>query len=226
MHTLIYALLIQTKSYPLHFFVISFSILEKNNEIGYVQASHRQYSETDYGNLVSNNIDLHWKYFFPARNIFGFIYSYGHGVLLRTKILLDIGGFPEIVSEDIAVSTTIRENGYKGYYAYDVESLEEAPPSYQAFHRKNKKIIGGTLEFFYKYSWKFFHSKNIPLTEKIDLFITLSIVYLPILFLFYVLTTYAIILSGSSLKMTVIFNDLYFIPFFSHNICPSYLFDT
>lgn len=203
---------------PITFLRDLVSILEKNKHLGFVQASHRQYSETDYGKLVGNNIDLHWKYFFPARNMFGFIYSYGHGVLLRTKILLEIGGFPEIVSEDIAVSTLIRENGYKGYYAYDVESLEEAPPSYQAFRRKNKKIIGGTLEFFYKYSWQFLCSKNIPLTEKIDLYITLSVIYLPILFLFYVITTYAILLNGNNPRMTAIFNDLYFILFFFFTI--------
>jgi cellulose synthase/poly-beta-1,6-N-acetylglucosamine synthase-like glycosyltransferase len=194
------------------------SILEKDKNLGFVQASHRQYSETDYGKFIGNNIDLHWKYFFPARNLFGFVYSYGHGVLLRTKVLLEIGGFPEIVSEDIAVSTKLRENGYKGYYAYDVESLEEAPPSYQAFRRKNKKIVGGTLEFLYKYSWQFFRSKNIPLTEKLDLFFTLLVIYLPILFLFYVLTTYAIILSGGNLKMTAIFNNIYFLLFFFFTI--------
>ncbi|MEK9179542.1 MAG: glycosyltransferase, partial [Patescibacteria group bacterium] len=102
---------------PITFLRDLVSILEKNKNLGFVQASHRQYSETDYGKSISDNIDLHWKYFFPARNLFGFVYSYGHGVLLRTKVLLEIGGFPEIVSEDIAVSTIIRENGYKGYYA-------------------------------------------------------------------------------------------------------------
>ena len=194
------------------------SILEKNENLGFVQASHRQYSETDYGKFIGDNIDLHWKYFFPARNLFGFVYSYGHGVLLRTKVLLEIGGFPEIVSEDIAVSTKIRENGYKGYYAYDIESLEEVPPSYQAFRRRNKKIVGGTLEFFYKYSLQFFRAKGIPLAEKMDLLSTLLVIYLPILFLFYVLATYAIILSGNNLKMTTIFNDVYFLLYFFFTI--------
>ena len=78
--------------------------------------------------------------------------------------------------------------------------------------------MGGTLEFLYKYSWQFFRSKNIPLTEKIDLFFTLLVIYLPILFLFYVLTTYAIILSGSNLKMTAIFNNIYFLSFFFFTI--------
>lgn len=194
------------------------SILEKNENLGFVQASHRQYSETDYGKFVGDDIDLHWKYFFPARNLFGFVYSYGHGVLFRTKVLLEIGGFPELVSEDIAVSTKIRENGYKGYYAHDVESLEEVPPSYQAFRRRNKKIVGGTLEFFYKYSRQFFHAKDIPLTEKMDLLLTLLVIYLPILFLFYVLATYVMILSGNNLKMTTIFNNIPFLLYFFFTI--------
>jgi cellulose synthase/poly-beta-1,6-N-acetylglucosamine synthase-like glycosyltransferase len=203
---------------PITFLRDLVSILEKNENLGFVQAAHHQYSETDYGKYVGDNIDLHWKYFLPARNLFGFVYSYGHGVLLRTKVLLEIGGFPEIVSEDIAVSTKIRESGYKGYYAYDVESLEEVPPSYQAFRRRNKKIVGGTLEFFYKYSWQFFRAKNISIIEKMDLFLTLSVIYLPILFLFYVLATYAIILSGNNLKMTTIFNNIHFLSYFFFTI--------
>lgn len=203
---------------PITFLRDLVSILEKNENLGFVQAAHRQYSESDYGKHVGDNIDLHWKYFLPARNLFGFVYSYGHGVLLRTKVLLEIGGFPEVVSEDIAVSTKIRESGYKGYYAYSTESLEEVPPSYQAFRRRNKKIVGGTLEFFYKYSWQFFHAKNISIIEKVDLFLTLSVIYLPILFLFYVLATYAIILSGNNLKMTTIFNNIPFLLYFFFTI--------
>jgi cellulose synthase/poly-beta-1,6-N-acetylglucosamine synthase-like glycosyltransferase len=190
------------------------SILEGNENLGFVQASHRQYSVTDYSKLISDNIDLHWKYFFPARNMFGFVYSYGHGVLLRTAALLKIGCFPEIASEDIAVSTKLREAGYKGCYAYDVEALEETPPSYQAFRRKNKKIVAGTLEFFTKFYWQFFRSKNVTFTEKLDLFFSLMVIYLPILFLFYVFSSFSLIPNRNELiNMTAVFNDGYFIWF-------------
>ena len=189
------------------------AILEGNNDLGFVQASHSQYSETDYGNLVGRNIDLHWKYFLPARNWFGFIYTYGHGVVFRTQALLRIGGFPEVVSEDIAVSTKLREIGYKGYYAYDIESLEETPPSYQAFRRKNKKVATGTLEFLTKFHRSFLCSENVSLVEKVDLLLSLFVIYLPVLFLFYILLIYIVLLGNTKVEMVFPFYNQGFLLF-------------
>lgn len=158
------------------------AIAEADKDLGFVQTSHQQYGETEYGKRTGDGIDLHWNYFLPARNRFGFVYFYGHGALLRVKAIKAIGGFPEVVSEDLALATKMREVGYRGYYAHDIKCLEEAPPSYRAFRRRNRKITSGTLEFLTKFYPSFFRSPGVPFVEKIDLLIASSIIYLPIPF--------------------------------------------
>jgi cellulose synthase/poly-beta-1,6-N-acetylglucosamine synthase-like glycosyltransferase len=167
------------------------AIAEGNRALGFVQSSHRLYAETPYGKRTGD-IDLHWNYFLPARNLFGFAYSYGHGVLLRSKAVIGIGGFPEIVSEDIALSTKLREAGYRGYYAFDVESSEETPPSYEAFRRRNQKIVSGTLEFLLKFYPAFLRSSRVSIVEKLDLLISLMTIYLPIPFIGFLVAIYGL----------------------------------
>lgn len=159
------------------------AIAEGDKNLGFVQASHHQYGETAYGKQTGDCIDLHWNYFLPARNRFGFVYFYGHGALLRLQALISAGGFPEIVSEDIAVSTKLREVGFRGYFAPDVKSIEETPPSYPAFRRRNRKIMSGTLEFLIRFYPSFLRSSNVSIVEKIDLLIASSVIYLPVGFI-------------------------------------------
>jgi cellulose synthase/poly-beta-1,6-N-acetylglucosamine synthase-like glycosyltransferase len=168
------------------------SIAEGDEQLGFVQAAHRQYGETDYAKRTGDSIDLHWAYFLPARNVFGFVYSYGHGVLFRSQALTAVGGFPAIASEDIAISTKLREVGYRGYYAYDIESSEEAPPSYEAFRRRNHKIVSGTLEFLFDFYPSFFRATRVSIVEKIDLLLALLVIYLPIPFVGFLFVLYGL----------------------------------
>ncbi len=170
------------------------SIAEGNEEIGFVQASHQQYSVNKYGKKTGDGIDLHWNFFLPARNCFGFVYFYGHGALLRYEAIKSVGGIPEIVSEDLALATRLREIGYRGYYAHDIKCLEESPSSYNAFRRRNRKITSGTLEFLSKYYPSFFRSKRVTFVEKVDLLVSCSLIYLPIPFICYIILLHSIIL--------------------------------
>lgn len=163
------------------------AIAEGNQYFSFIQASHQQYGRTTYGRKTGHGLMLHWNYFLPARNNFGFVYFYGHGALLRTETIMSIGGFPELVAEDIALAVKLREAGYRGYYAEKIISYEEAPPSYQAFRRRHKKIASGTLEFISKVLPSFLQSKSVSIVEKIDLIISSSVIYLPIPFLAFLL---------------------------------------
>ena len=44
----------------------------------------------------------------------------GHGAVLRRRCWGVVGGFPEIVSEDLAYAIRIREHGWRGYFVKDV----------------------------------------------------------------------------------------------------------
>jgi len=177
---------------PPDFLMETVAIAESNPEIGFVQASHRQYGDTEYGKKTGDGMDLHWSYFLPARNQFGFVYFYGHGALIRTKACIEAGGFPEIVAEDIGVAVKMRNFGYRGYYASDIICQEEVPPTYAAWRKRNGKVIRGTLEFLATMFPLFVKSRNISLVEKLDLMISSSLLFLPIPFFIFVLLLHVI----------------------------------
>ena len=177
---------------PSNFLRETVAIAESNPKIGFVQASHRQYGKTSYGKKTGDGMDLHWNYFLPARNQFGFVYFYGHGALIRTEACIKAGGFPEIVAEDVGLAVTMRESGYRGYYASNVICQEEVPPSYAAWRKRNGKVVRGTLEFLATMFPAFAKSKNISLVEKLDLMIASSILFLPIPFLIFIFLLHVI----------------------------------
>ena len=185
---------------PARFLAEMVGIAEGNQHFGFVQASHSQYAETSYGKCMGDGIDLHWSYFLPARNHFGFVYFYGHGALLQSEALTAVGGFPEVASEDVALSTKFREAGYRGYFAHKIKSFEEAPPTYQAFRRRTQKATSGTLEFLARYYPSFFRSPNVSFVEKVDLLIATSLLYLPAVFFsfLFVLHCEILLLAGGS----------------------------
>lgn len=177
---------------PDNFLRETVAISESDSKIGFVQARHRQYGDTEYGKKTGDGIDLHWSYFLPARNKFGFVYFYGHGALIRTKASVEAGGIPEIASEDVALAVKMRELGYHGYYADNVVCYEEVPPSYAAWRKQHGRVIRGTLEFLVKYFPSFAKSKNVSMTEKIDLLISSSLLFLPLFFLCFILLLHVV----------------------------------
>jgi len=177
---------------PANFLKETVAIAEADPYIGFVQACHKQYGDTAYGKKTGDGIDLHWNYFLPARNRFGFVYFYGHGALIRMRACTEVGGFPEVVAEDIALAAKMRESGYHGCYADDIICEEEVPPSYGAWRKRNAKVVRGTLEFLTHSFPSFAKSKNVPFTEKLDLLISSSVLFLPALFLCFLVLLHAI----------------------------------
>lgn len=168
---------------PVDFVRETVAICEANSRLAFVQASHTQYGLSHFGKQMGDSIDLHWKYYLTARNSRGFVYSFGHGVTFRMSALRGIGGFPEVVAEDIAVSVVLRQAGFTGYFAPDVCCLEEAPASYAAFRRRSRKITLGTLQFLSRFYPQFWRSLAVTRTEKLDLLLASVIPIMPVVFL-------------------------------------------
>ncbi len=158
-----------------------------DDSCGYVQANHRC-NPAGRGTLkaaVGVGIDIHWRWYHPLRNRFGFVMLLGHGALIRRDVWESVGGFPEIVSEDLAFSLRAREQGWHGVFAEDVICLEEFPETMRAFRVRHMKWTRGTCEFFAKEMWPALRSRNIPLVEKLDvLFPALSLPLALVYFLF------------------------------------------
>jgi hypothetical protein len=89
-------------------------------DCGFIQANHRCLKRgTKLQEDLCHGVDVHWKWYQPLRNRYGFVMFLGHGAILRRSCWQQVGGFPEVVSEDLAYAIAIREQGYYGTFASD-----------------------------------------------------------------------------------------------------------
>jgi GT2 family glycosyltransferase len=156
-------------------------------DCGFVQASHRYNPEapTAFSAALGAGIDSHWRWYQPLRNRYGFVMLLGHGAVLRRAAWQAVGGFPEIVSEDLAFALRIREHGFRGQFAEDVVCYEDFPETMRAFRIRHMKWTRGTCEFLRKEMGRALRSSRIPLVEKLDvLFPTLNLPLSLLYFLF------------------------------------------
>jgi cellulose synthase/poly-beta-1,6-N-acetylglucosamine synthase-like glycosyltransferase len=152
--------------------------LENNPNYGFVQANHRANpnSKNKIQKDMGVGIDTHWKWHQPLRNEYGFVMFLGHGALLRYDCWKKIGGFPDIVSEDLGFAIAAREKGYRGYFQEDVTCFEDFPDSVRSFRIRHMKWTRGTCEFLHKKMLWLMKAKNISWAEKADiLFPTLNL---------------------------------------------------
>ncbi|TBN06703.1 glycosyltransferase [Hyunsoonleella flava] len=154
------------------------NVIEADDKCGFVQANHRAriLDNSELSKSLGVGVDIHWKYYQPFRNDYGFVMFLGHGALIRTKCWHEIGGFPHIVSEDLGFAIHAREKGYRGRFVEDVICLEDFPEDMRSFRIRHMKWTRGTCEFlFTKFKW-LIKAKNITWTEKFDiLFPTLNL---------------------------------------------------
>lgn len=170
---------------PANFLRQLVAYLENDPQCGFVQANHRCEDETQTAlqEDMRIGIDVHWKWYQPLRNKFGFVMFLGHGALLRRSCWEEVGGFDEIVSEDLAYAISIRELGYYGIFAEDVTCTEAFPETVKAFRVRHVKWTRGTCEFLHKWTVRLWASRRIPLIEKLDIFFPTA--NLPLTFFFF-----------------------------------------
>ena len=194
--------------------------MENDPKCGFVQANHRcnPGDRSKLAQALGVGIDIHWKWYQPLRNEYGFVMFLGHGALLRRSCWEEVGGFPEIVSEDLGFAIRIREKGYRGKFVEDVICYEDFPETIRAFRIRHMKWTRGTCEFLFRESARLLKSKKITWTEKFDiLFPTLNLPLTLFYFLFMVNANLLIpLLFGKSQPLTLAFADKEFVmPFFS-----------
>lgn len=172
---------------PTDFLTKTVKVLETDPTCGFVQANHRA-NPNDPSPLAKSlgvGIDIHWKWYQPLRNDYGFVMFLGHGALLRRDVWEKIGGFPDIVSEDLGFAIHARELGYRGRFLQDVICFESFPDSVRAFRIRHMKWTRGTSEFLKKKMGFLVRAKNISWAEKLDiLFPTLNLPLTLLYFMF------------------------------------------
>ncbi|MGH1364211.1 MAG: glycosyltransferase [Calditrichia bacterium] len=165
--------------------------MEADSSIGFVQANHKcnPAADSPLAKAMGIGIDIHWRWYQPLRNRFGFVMFLGHGAVLRKECWTAMGGFPEIVSEDLAFAIRARELGWRGYFAKEVVCYEDFPEDIRSFRVRHMKWTRGTCEFLRYESGRLLKSRTITWQEKFDiLFPTLNLPLTLFYFLFMINT--------------------------------------
>jgi cellulose synthase/poly-beta-1,6-N-acetylglucosamine synthase-like glycosyltransferase len=151
-------------------------------EVAFVQANHECYNKkNEWTKLLGVGVDLHWKHYQEYRNDYGLVQILGHGVIIKAEVLKRFK-FPEMVSEDIALTFILAQHGFRGVFAKDVVCKETFPVSYSAFRRRHSKWCQGSAELIKRCLFSFICSKNVRWFEKFDA--TLTTMNLPLVSLF------------------------------------------
>lgn len=176
-----------------------------NESIGFVHANQRSNPKqtSAFAKSFSFITDIHWKYYVPAREKFGFLMFYGHGAVIKTSVWKEVGGFPETITEDLAFSSIMREKGYNGIFAPDVICYEDFPENYACFRRRNERWIKGTTEYLLRWYPKLLFSKNVSWPEKLDILLASGNLLLAFPFLVY------LFIVGISMPFSLTYFDLH-----------------
>jgi glycosyltransferase involved in cell wall biosynthesis len=105
------------------------------------------------------------------RNTYGLVPCLGHGTLIKKDTLEKLGGLPELVSEDFAFTLKALNYGYKGEYLNRIISYEAFPFDFGGFMMRLKKFAGGTAELLQKEALTFLAGKA-SIIEKWDFFMS------------------------------------------------------
>ncbi len=170
-------------------------VLIKDRKAAFVQAccQARRDKNSLLAEMMSPSVNILWDNYMPYRNQFGFIPFMGHGALLRREAWEDVGGFPEVVAEDIAFALAIREKGYYGKYVDEPVCYEALPPTYNSFRGQQAKYIKGACEFLWLYWRHLLSSRQLRWFEKLDLGLLLISNLLPgVFFIFTIFVAFIV----------------------------------
>lgn len=161
---------------PPDFLQRAVQILDAHPSIGFVQASHghNPRTATCFAAELGPGVDAHYRWYYDYRNRFGFVMLLGHGALIRRAVWESIGGFPEVVSEDLAFAIRARDAGWRGYFAADLLCLEDFPATLGRFRVRHMKWVCGTCQLLATEFGRLLQSRRITLVEKVDVLVAIS----------------------------------------------------
>jgi len=102
-----------------------------------------------------------------ARGVTAFL---GRGALVRAAAIEEVGGFPEAVAEDLAMTVALRRRGWR-IVDVDAGFTEDYPVDYAAFRTQVRKTAEGAVELLRRPSWM----RGLPMRERIDLLLETSL---------------------------------------------------
>ena len=100
----------------------------------------------------------------------GFARFDGRNGIIRREALLEIGGWPELVSEDFVASIRMRLLGYRGRFISHVDTTEDVPENMTELIRQRRKWSNGTSEVVGMHALAILRSPYLCFSEKFNLF--------------------------------------------------------
>jgi GT2 family glycosyltransferase len=161
------------------------------NDVSFVQCAHisKHSGETWFENSLGPAVDVFYGYTLPSRTRFGFVACFGHGAMIRRDTWQATGGFPEVLTEDLAFSMIALTLGFRGLFVEEPIGMESFPKTYLALVSKYRRIVSGTIESWRRFGWSLLSSRHASFVEKFDATLTFSTCYLPLITLASVLGT-------------------------------------
>ena len=159
-------------------------------DCAYVQANHAPNpAQTGaFPQAMGQTILPFWSVLLSHKQRYGFVPCVGHGLLIRRSAWEEVGGFPEVASEDIAFSSVLLERGLRGAYAEEVVCYEDFPDSIASFKKQQQRYVAGVLQAVMGYWPRLLRSRQACWVEKLDFALCCLPLYVPVLGLFFMLT--------------------------------------
>ena len=104
----------------------------------------------------------------------GTLVAQGAFSLYRKSALESVGGWPDLVGEDIVMTWAMLERGYRVGYAEDAIVFTDAPTTFRQFYRQRKRWSRGLIEALQR------HSKLLFKARLTTLFIWWNCLFLPL----------------------------------------------
>lgn len=153
----------------------------RNTNLAFAQANHapNPAQKGRFARDVGPTILPFWDVHCRARNHYGFVVYVGHGAVIKRSAWEAVGGFPEMITEDLAFSICLLEKGLRGIFSEDVICLEDFPENYGAFRRQHERFIVGTTRVIWKYLRRILTANRATWIEKLDFLLWCSPLYTP-----------------------------------------------
>ncbi len=143
--------------------------LDANPDLAFVQLAHssREDEVAWFAKVMRVMTDVKYRYYRQYANRYGLPLSHGHGVAIRLSLLKN--GFPEIISEDIAMSADLRRAGHRGVFLAEPLCREATVKDLAIFCLRERRCMTADIECFVLKVMPLLFASGIGLIEKWDL---------------------------------------------------------
>ncbi|MHC5250518.1 glycosyltransferase family 2 protein [Enterococcus sp. HY326] len=156
-----------------------------NENLGILQANHvATRNKNKFMEIFHVGVNCHWPTYQKVKEKYGFLSFLGHGAMISAECYKKVGGFPELVAEDLCFSILARKMGFDIEFSRLITCEEEFPIDYRAFKIRHHKWTLGNFELLRKFTKEIFWNKNLRWFEKLDVF--LFTYNLPLTFVFFI----------------------------------------